>query len=96
MNRKNRGANPLNVVVGTAAATLIGGAVIQQFNLPANERTWHGTIAGIPYDFRFPTVERLRNTFWNQDTSRILVPQAFGLGWTLNFYPLVHPKPAVS
>jgi hypothetical protein len=49
---------------------------------------------GIPYDLRPPTVERLRETFWNKDTARVLVPQFFGLGWTINFYPLIHPPEA--
>jgi hypothetical protein len=45
------------------------------------------------YDFRLPTVERLQKTFWNSEDARILVPQAFGVGWTINFYPLIHPRP---
>jgi hypothetical protein len=96
MSKKNKGAGPLDFVVGAIVVSLLGSAVAQQLSLPADERTWHGQIAGIPYDFRVPTVEKLRNTFWNKDTARILVPHAFGMGWSINFYPIVHPQPAQS
>lgn len=96
MSKKNRGVRPLNVIMGTIGATLVGSALVQQLNRPADERTWHGKVAGIPYDFRAPTVEKLRDTFWNKDTSHVLVPHAFGMGWTINFYPIVHPRPAES
>ena len=42
--------------------------------------------------FRMPTVERIQAALWNKDTAQILVPQPFGVGWTINFYPLVHPE----
>jgi Family of unknown function (DUF5808) len=93
MSKKNRGVKPLNVVLGTAAVTLMGSAIVQQLSRPASERTWYGKIAGVPYDFRVPTPEKLRDTFWNKNTSQVLVPHAFGMGWTVNFYPIVHPKP---
>ena len=94
MSKKNRGLKPFNVVLGTAAASLVGSAIVQQLSRPASERTWHGKIVGVPYDFRVPTPEKLRDTFWNKNTSQVLVPHAFGMGWTVNFYPIVHPKPA--
>jgi hypothetical protein len=62
--------------------------------MPPEERTWHGTLSGIPYDFRRPTIERLREAFWNKDTARVLVPHAFGMGWSINFYPLINPPTA--
>jgi Family of unknown function (DUF5808) len=72
-------------------------ALREQLRLPPEERTWHGRIAGIvPYDFRRPTTERIRATFWNKETSEILVPQVFGVGWTVNLYPLLHPGTAQS
>ena len=78
---------------GTLLASLVAAALKDQLRLPPEERTWHGKIAGrIPYDFRFPTLERLRATFWNKDTQDILVPQAFGIGWTVNLYPLIYPE----
>ncbi|MDQ2884820.1 MAG: DUF5808 domain-containing protein [Chloroflexota bacterium] len=96
MSKKNKGVKPSDVLMGTIVATLVGSAVAQQLSRPANERTWHGKVVGIPYDFRMPTVEKLRNTFWNKDTASVLVPHAFGMGWSINFYPIVHPRPAQS
>jgi hypothetical protein len=86
----------INVVLSILATFLVIRAIREQLRLPPGERTWHGTISGVPYDFRRPTAERLRATFWNKDTSQLLVPQAFGLGWTINFYPLVHPQTSQS
>lgn len=80
-----------DVLIGIGIASLIGLAVREQLQMPPEERTWHGKLYGIPYDFRRPTIERLRETFWNKNTSRILVPHAFGMGWSINFYPLINP-----
>jgi hypothetical protein len=45
----------------------------------------HGKIFGlVPYDFRPPSLERARWTFWNAEDSRFLVPTFFGVGWTAN------------
>ena len=91
MSRKKT-SKPGNGIWSALIGLLVVLAIRDQLRLPPGERTWHGSIAGIvPYDFRLPTVERIRATFWNKDTSRILVPQAFGVGWTINFYPLLHP-----
>lgn len=80
------------VIIGIAA--LMGLAIYKQLQMPPEERTWHGTLYGIPYDFRRPTFKRLRETFWNKETARVLVPQFFGMGWSINFYPLIYPPPA--
>ena len=82
---------PRNLIWGTIVAILVVMAVREQLSLPPEERTWYGTVLGIPYDFRLPTLERIRAAFWNKDTSDVLVPQPFGMGWTINFYPLLHP-----
>lgn len=81
-----------DVMVITGIAALMGLAVREQLQLPPEERTWHGTFYGIPYDYRLPTIERLRETFWNKNTARVLVPTAFGMGWTINLYPLINPS----
>ena len=83
----------LYAAIGAGVAGLVSAAIIEQVRRPTNERTWHGTILGFPYDFRPPTPEKLRNTLWNKDTSQIFLPHAFGMGWSINFYPLIHPKP---
>jgi hypothetical protein len=86
----------INVALSILTTFLIIRAIMEQLRLPPGERTWHGIIYGVPYDFRRPTVERLRATFWNENTTQLLVPQAFGVGWTINFYPLVHPQTSQS
>lgn len=83
-----------DVMTLIALTTLVGLAIREQLRLPPEERTWHGTLFGIPYDFRRPTIERLRETFWNKDTARVLVPQVFGMGWSINLYPLINPPKA--
>src|SRR5436305_8686946 len=91
--RRKKIFKPKNIMWGLVLILLVGLALREQLRLPPEERTWHGRIAGrIPYDFRPPTTERLRATFWNKNTSQILVPQAFGIGWTINLYPLIHPE----
>jgi hypothetical protein len=73
------------------AAALLGiGAVVQQLRLPPQERTWHGRIMGVPYDFRPPTLERMRERWWNPNAG-LFTPHVFGVGWTLNLYRLAHP-----
>ncbi|MPZ48991.1 MAG: hypothetical protein GEU75_06725 [Dehalococcoidia bacterium] len=63
-------------------------AVIDQLQRPPEERTWHGTIFGVPYDFRPPNLQRLRDAWWNPDDPRLLTPRDFGVGWAINLYRL--------
>ena len=68
---------------------LSAAAVVQELRTPREEREWHGKVAGVvPYDFRFPSVERARARWWDPQGSMIQ-PQVFGVGWTLNFGRLV-------
>ena len=87
--KKNRFSN---FIISTLIAVLVGAAIRDQLSRPPQERTWFGAIAGFPYDFRIPTIEKVGNTFWNPNDSRLLVPKAFGVGWTINFYSLLHPQ----
>jgi len=68
-------------------ATIAAGAfaVIEQLSRPPSERTWHGLVFGfVPYDFRRPTIERLKRSWWAPDDPHLLTPRAFGVGWDLN------------
>ncbi len=96
MSDKKKFLRPSNIVMTTLLAVLVGAAVADQLRRPAGERTWQGKIVGVPYDFRVPTVERVRNTFWNPNNPNLLVPHAFGIGWSINVYPLVHPQKLLS
>ena len=67
------------------ALAIIGAvAVVQELRKPPDERTWHGKVADlVPYDFRVPTVERMRLTYWNPN-GPLLPGKAFGVGWAFN------------
>ena len=56
-------------------------AVFQELEKPKEERKWCGKVAGIfPYDFRIPTIQRLKESYWNPYESRVFTPPVFGLG----------------
>jgi hypothetical protein len=77
-------------ILGILALSLLGAAVIQELRKPGDERTWVGKVAGIfPYDLRRPTLQRLTASVWSPDDRRILMPHAFGVGWTVNVGRLV-------
>ncbi len=59
-----------------------GAAVIYALNTEQS----HGTFLGVPFDFRLPTVRRIKKRWWNTEDSRILTPHVFGVGWSLNLY----------
>ena len=70
--------------------TLTLAAVFQELEKPKEERKWCGKVAGFfPYDFRLPTIKRLRESYWNPYDSRIFTPPVFGLGWAINFCALL-------
>lgn len=45
----------------------------------------YGSVLGIPYDLRPPTMERVRQSFWDPGDPRVLKPHAFGVGYSINF-----------
>lgn len=60
-------------------------AIVKELQKPAEERTWHGKVGDfVPYDFRMPTVERVRDTYWNPD-GPFVTSKVFGVGWAPNF-----------
>lgn len=76
------------------AAALLGAAVVQELRRPREERTWTGDLVmRIPYDLRTPTRERVLRSVWAPDDPRIVVPRAFGVGWSVNFARLVGRRP---
>ena len=72
-----------------AVAATSAAAVIQELSKPEWDRTWHGTVLGIPYDFRAPTFARIRDSMWNPNDPRLFTPRPFGVGWTVNFARLL-------
>ena len=68
--------------LGTLAAAALA-AFSLLFGLARGGRT--GQFLGIPYDWRRPTVARLRERVWNPDDPRVFTPKTFGWGWDINF-----------
>jgi hypothetical protein len=69
----------------TAVWLAFFGALYQELKKPDAERTWHGKVAGVvPYDFRLPTFERLREAYWNPESDQIFSEHVFGVGWAVN------------
>lgn len=77
-------------------------AVCQEMEKPKERREWHGKAAGIvPYDFRMPNLDRLKDSFWNPYDNRVITPTVCGLGWSINFSALLEyarllPHPDIS
>ncbi|GCE13412.1 DUF5808 domain-containing protein [Tengunoibacter tsumagoiensis] len=95
MSRKKR-RSTVNVAITTFFATLATVAIVEQLKRPEEERTWQGEVIGIPYDFRPPTPERLKAAFWNADSDKIFTPHVFGIGWSINLYPLLNPLKKIN
>jgi hypothetical protein len=49
-----------------------------------------GKFLGVPYDWRKPTRARYRSRLWNPNEPRLIMPRAWGWGYDLNFYRLLH------
>jgi hypothetical protein len=61
------------------------GAIYQELKKPAEERTWHGKVAGIvPYDFRLPDLARVKAAYWAPDSDVLFTEQVVGVGWSVN------------
>jgi hypothetical protein len=73
-----------------AVAGLTAAAISKELEKPADERTWRGTVAGVPYNFNIPTRFEIAREYWNPGSDRILSPQAIGIGWGINFAALWH------
>ena len=73
----------VGVVAGLAAA-----AVGQELAKAPEARTWKGTVAGVPYNFRLEEWPDITNEYWNPASEKILIPHTIGLGWGVNFAAL--------
>jgi hypothetical protein len=77
------GSFTVGVIAGLAAA-----AVGQELARAPENRTWKGTVAGMPYNFNIPEWGDIAREYWNPDSNAILTPHAIGLGWGVNFAAL--------
>ena len=78
----------LKRLIGLVAFGLGIAAVSQQLMRPAEDRDWHGTVVGVPYDLRRLTLARVRERWWNPDDPRLFTPHVFGVGWSINLHRL--------
>ena len=77
-------------IVQVTVIALTMAAICQELEKPKEERKWQGKVAGfVPYDFRLPTIERFKESYWNLYNSHIFTSEAFGIGWAINFYALL-------
>ena len=68
-----------------APVLVIGGLVVLARVLERRGIQPHGSVLGIPYDLRPPTMQRVRQSFWDPSDPRVLKPHAFGFGYSINF-----------
>ena len=74
-------------LVRFAAFGLVVAAVATELSKAEPERTWEGRGFGIvPYDFRPPTWQRIRDAYWNPDSDRLFSDRVFGVGWAINLH----------
>jgi hypothetical protein len=74
-------------LVRFAAFGLVVAAVATELTKPEPERTWEGRVFGVvPYDFRPPTWQRIRDAYWNPGSDRLFSDRVFGVGWALNLH----------
>jgi len=77
-------------LITLATVALAAAAVLKELRLPADERTWHGRVAKVvPYDFRVPTLARVKERVWNPEGQHFVGPRVFGVGWTVNMGKVV-------
>jgi len=75
--------------IEAAVITVTLAAVCQELEKPQEDRLWKGKLGFVPYDFRLPTPQRMKETFWNEASERIFSTPMFGVGWGINFYALL-------
>ncbi|HEV8654984.1 MAG TPA: hypothetical protein VGR85_05675 [Candidatus Limnocylindria bacterium] len=72
-------------LIRTLAWLAFAAAIYQELRKPPQERTWNGKVAGVvPYDFRVPTVDRLREAYWAPERDEVFSEKVFGVGWAVN------------
>src|SRR6266567_4878679 len=66
---------------------LVAAAVVTELAKPAEQRTWHGRVFDmVPYDFRPPTLQRIRDAYWNPESDQLFSDRVFGVGWAVNLH----------
>ncbi len=74
-------------LIRAAVFALVVAAVVTELRKPEEDRTWHGRVGGmVPYDFRPPTWDRIRDAYWNPQSDELFSDRVFGVGWAVNLH----------
>jgi hypothetical protein len=73
-------------LVFLATMAVAAAALYEQLKRPPEDRSWRGTVLGVPYDFRPPSLSRFMDAWWNPDSDRLFQPRDFGVGWAVNLH----------
>lgn len=72
-------------LIRTAAVGAVLGALYTELRKAPEDRTWNGMLLGVvPYDFRMPSIDRLRQAYWNPRSPRLFTDRPLGVGWSVN------------
>jgi hypothetical protein len=72
-------------ILRTAMLAAVAGAIYTELRKPPEKRTWHGKLLDVvPYDFRLPTLERIRQAYWNPRSPKVFTDRPLGVGWAIN------------
>ncbi len=72
-------------LVTVVVSVLVATALAQELRLPPARRTWHGRVYRyVPYDFRLPTLRRLRDSVWDPKNPGLFTDKPLGIGWNIN------------
>lgn len=75
----------LKSLIRMAIVGAVLGAIYVELRKPPAERTWNGKLLGIvPYDFRLPSLDAVRQAYWNPRSPKIITPRPLGVGWAVN------------
>ena len=86
--RADTARGELDALIWLARTAVIGavlGAIYVELRKAPEERTWNGRLLGVvPYDFRLPSVEKLRQAYWNPHSPKLFTDRPLGVGWSIN------------
>lgn len=72
-------------LIRTAVIGAVAAAIWVEMRKPPEQRTWNGRLLGVlPYDFRLPTLERIRQAYWNPRSPKLFTDRPVGVGWSVN------------
>lgn len=72
-------------LIRTLAWMTFAAAIYQELRKPPEARSWNGKVAGVvPYDFRIPTIDHLREAYWDPENEQVFSEKVFGVGWAVN------------